>query len=222
MGDQHGPEGQLIGKTDKRTDCNKQQHHRDTGHDIGVHHRNVGDTLNGGAQNIAFHLDHADSGSCADDGGDDRGADCENQCVFERGECLGAVEQLPVPVQRKAVEGTGVAGFIEGEQHQYQNGDVQKHEHHRNIDFGKVFHERLRSSFRWDERRRLSALQAAGVFLTVREAVHDCERNENQNHHDERNRRADVVGRITLELAFNGITDQLKGTAAELLGNIER
>jgi len=140
VGDEQCPKAELVGKTDEGTDRDKKKHHRDTCDDIGIHHGDIGNGSQRGAENPILHFNDADRGGCSDDSGDTGGTDGKDQRILKRVKYLRTAEKLAIPIEGEAVEGTGVACCVEGKQHQYQDGDIEDHENERNINFGYIFH----------------------------------------------------------------------------------
>ena len=92
MRDQHGL------KAKGNTESKESQHQGDTGYDIGIQHRNVGDPHDDGLGNL-FHAVDRDGCRGADDGGDQRGQECDQQSILQGSHDVAACKHLGVPLQ---------------------------------------------------------------------------------------------------------------------------
>lgn len=103
-------------KSQGNPECDKGEHQRDSGHDIGVQHRDVGDSHHDGFWNL-FHLIDGDGCRSPDDRGDQSRQKCDRQRIVQGVHDIAAGKHLRVPPQGEPAPLGAGFGAVEGQDH---------------------------------------------------------------------------------------------------------
>ena len=112
-------------KSHGHTECDEQQHHRYTSHNICVQHRNVGDTQHKGTE-LAVHTLDSNGSQSSDHGCNQRRKKCDDQGVVQGAHDRFILEKGYIPFSGKSAPfGTG-SGTVKGQNHQCHDRSIEE------------------------------------------------------------------------------------------------
>ena len=132
-GQTHDAVGQKIGVGREALVCHEEQHQRDTGNDLRVDHRDIGDVGDHKAA-LAAHGRNPQRSRCAEDGSDDRRSQRHFQRDGQRPQDGSVMEQAGVPLERKAGEQRVALALVEAEHDHIRDGQIHEAEKQDDID----------------------------------------------------------------------------------------
>ena len=124
--DKHRAEAEEIARSEDSGKRNKKKHHRNTGYDIGVHHRDIGDGIDRSLDPLRSHSVKTEGSKSTDNGSDHGRGHRKNERVAKGSQRLIIRKELFVPNEGKSRIFRKAARLIEGECDQNDDRNIEK------------------------------------------------------------------------------------------------